>query len=161
MASRIKPSINIRKKIFKRRWNIKRQLMLIDGEWVEASDGGLNNVINPATEEVFAQVARAREEDVVGDAMIQTTGMGLVKPGILGITIGTAGIVAMGLDRFHPNADGRLQIFCNNSPGTWHVMGVTLAAGGSYRWSRDALCEVEKEKEIIFHTTQEETDELC
>jgi len=81
-----------------------------------------------------------------GDAVIQTTGMGLVKPGILGITIGTAGIVAMGLDRFHPNTDGRLQIFCNNSPGTWHVMGVTLAAGGSYRWFRDALCEVEKEK---------------
>ena len=44
---------------------MKRQLMLIDGEWVEASDGGLNNVINPATEEVFAQVARATEEDVV------------------------------------------------------------------------------------------------
>ncbi len=35
---------------------MKCQLMLIDGEWVEASDGGLNNVINPATEEVFAQV---------------------------------------------------------------------------------------------------------
>ena len=43
---------------------MKCQLMLIDGEWVEASDGGLNNVINPATEEVFAQVARATEEDV-------------------------------------------------------------------------------------------------
>lgn len=81
-----------------------------------------------------------------GDAVIQTTGVGLVKPGILGTIIGTGGIVAMGLDRFHPNIDGRLQIFCNNSPDTWHVMGVTLAAGGSYRWFRDALCEVEKKK---------------
>ncbi len=81
-----------------------------------------------------------------GDAVIQTTGMGLVKSGILGTVIGTAGNVAMGLSQFHSNADGRLQIFCNNSPGTWHVMGVTLAAGGSYRWFRDALCEAEKEK---------------
>ncbi len=81
-----------------------------------------------------------------GDAVIQTTGMGLVKSGILGTIIGTAGIVAMALNEFHSNADGRLQIFCNNSPGTWHVMGVTLAAGGSYRWFRDTLCEAEKEK---------------
>ncbi len=81
-----------------------------------------------------------------GDAVIQTTGMGLVKSGILGTILGTAGIVAMGLERFRPNADGRLQVFCNNSPGTWHVMGVTLAAGGSYRWFRDALCEADREK---------------
>ena len=58
----------------------------------------------------------------------------------------SSGTIDGGRSRFHPNADGRLQIFCNNSPGTWHVMGVTLAAGGSYRWSRDALCEVEEEK---------------
>ena len=81
-----------------------------------------------------------------GDAVVQTTGMGLVKPDILGTTIGTAGIVAMGLDRFHHNADGWLQVFCNNSPDMWHVMGVTLAAGGSYRWFRDVLCGAEKEK---------------
>jgi succinate-semialdehyde dehydrogenase/glutarate-semialdehyde dehydrogenase len=43
---------------------MKRQLMLIEGEWVEAADGGLNNVINPTTEKVFAQVPRATEEDV-------------------------------------------------------------------------------------------------
>jgi len=43
---------------------MKYQLMLIDGEWVEAADGGFINVINPATEEVFAQVPRATEEDV-------------------------------------------------------------------------------------------------
>ncbi len=43
---------------------MKRQLMLIDGEWVEAADGGLIDVVNPATEEVFAQVPRATEEDM-------------------------------------------------------------------------------------------------
>jgi len=43
---------------------MKRQLMLIDGEWVEAADSGLIDVVNPATEEVFAQVPWATEEDV-------------------------------------------------------------------------------------------------
>lgn len=76
-----------------------------------------------------------------GDAVIQTTGAGLVKPGILGVVIGTAGNVAMGLKGYAPNPGGKLQVFCNNAPGLWHSMGVTLAAGGAYRWYRDALCE--------------------
>jgi xylulokinase len=79
-----------------------------------------------------------------GDAVIQTTGMGLIEEGILGITIGTAGIAAMGLASFRPNPEGRLQLFCNNAKDLWHVMGVTLAAGGAYKWYRDTLCELEK-----------------
>ncbi len=79
-----------------------------------------------------------------GDAVVQTTGMGLVVPSILGTIIGTSGIVALGLDKFEQNPDGRLQVFCNNSVDTWHAMGVTLAAGGSYRWYKDALCQAEK-----------------
>ena len=78
-----------------------------------------------------------------GDAVVQTTGMGLITPGIVGTTLGTAGILAMGLDRYHDN-DGRLQIFCNNSPNTWHVMGVNLVGGGAFRWLRDNLCELQQ-----------------
>ncbi len=44
---------------------MKNQLMLINGEWVEAADRGVINVVNPATEEVFAQVPRSTGEDVV------------------------------------------------------------------------------------------------
>ena len=80
-----------------------------------------------------------------GDAVVQTTGTGLVEPGILGTTIGTAGIVAMALDRCYENPGGRLQIFCNNMPGKWHAMGVTLSAGGSLRWFRDVLGGPERE----------------
>ncbi|MFO1352523.1 MAG: xylulokinase [Gammaproteobacteria bacterium] len=79
-----------------------------------------------------------------GDAVVQTTGMGLITPGVLGITIGTAGILAMGLDRFYQNREGRLQIFCNNSPDTWHVMGVNLVGGGALRWLRDHLSEAQR-----------------
>ena len=74
-----------------------------------------------------------------GDAVIQTTGSGLVKPGILGVVIGTSGNVSMGLDGFYANPNGDLQMFCNNAPGLWHAFGCPLTSGGAYRWYRDTL----------------------
>ncbi len=76
-----------------------------------------------------------------GDAVIQTTGAGLIQPGILGVVIGTAGNVSMGLTRYEDNPGGALQMFCNNAPDLWHAFGCTLTAGGAYRWYRDTLCE--------------------
>ena len=83
-----------------------------------------------------------------GDAVIQTTGAGLIKPGILGVVIGTSGNVSMGMDRFCKNPEGKLQMFLNNEPGLYHAFGCTLTAGGAYRWYRDTLCAdlVEKAK---------------
>lgn len=78
-----------------------------------------------------------------GDAVIQTTGTGLIRPGVLGVVIGTSGVVAMGLDHCAKN-NGDLQLFCGNAPHLWNAVGVTLAAGGSYRWYRDVLCAQQK-----------------
>ena len=93
-----------------------------------------------------------------GDAVVQTTGTGVVEPGILGTTIGTAGIVAMALDQCYHNPGGKLQVFCNNIPNKWHAMGVTLAAGGSLRWFRDVLGE--SEREISKRTGEDVYDTL-
>lgn len=76
-----------------------------------------------------------------GDAVIQTTGAGLVRPGILGVVIGTSGNVSMALDRYCDNPNGDLQMFCNNAPGLWHAFGCPLTSGGAYRWYRDELCQ--------------------
>lgn len=76
-----------------------------------------------------------------GDAVIQAVGSGLVRPGVLGVVIGTSGNVTMGLDRYQDNPHGDLQMFCGNEPGLWTGIGCTLSAGGSYRWYRDTLCE--------------------
>lgn len=81
-----------------------------------------------------------------GDAVISTTGLGLAKMGRVGVTVGTSGVVAMGLASFLPNPKGMLQVFCGNEPGSFSVMGVTLAAAGSYQWFRNALGEYEIEK---------------
>lgn len=82
-----------------------------------------------------------------GDAVISTTGMGLVQAGKVGVTLGTSGVVAMGLPNFAPNPQGKLQVFCNNKPGTWHAMGVTLAAAGSYQWFRNVFAAEELRRE--------------
>lgn len=76
-----------------------------------------------------------------GDAVIQAVGSGLVKPGVLGVVIGTSGNVTMGLDHYEDNPNGDLQMFCGNEPGLYTDFGCTLSAGGSYRWYRDTLCE--------------------
>jgi len=80
-----------------------------------------------------------------GDSVIQTLGTGVVRSNVLMTTIGTAGIVSTALDTYSPNPDGKLQIFCNVMPSKWHAMGVTLAAGGSMRWAREALAHTEQE----------------
>lgn len=80
-----------------------------------------------------------------GDAVVQTVGVGAVRPGIISITLGTAGIVGMSLDRFYENPGNTLQFFCNAIPRSWIVYGTTLAAGGSLSWFRNIFGGLERE----------------
>lgn len=75
-----------------------------------------------------------------GDSVIQTIGSGVIAPGELQTTIGTAGILAAALDAPQDNPDGKLQVFCNVAADKWHCMGVSLNAGGAMGWYRDTLC---------------------
>ncbi|RDD96366.1 MULTISPECIES: xylulokinase [Paracoccus] len=75
-----------------------------------------------------------------GDSVIQTIGSGVIAPGELQTTIGTAGILAAALDTPQDNPDGKLQVFCNVAADKWHCMGVSLNAGGAMGWFRDMLC---------------------
>ncbi|MFW6280561.1 MAG: xylulokinase [Halanaerobium sp.] len=79
-----------------------------------------------------------------GDAVVQTTGTGLIEKDILGTTIGTAGIVSLGLSEFEYNESGKLQFFCNNEDNRWHIMGVNLSSGGAYEWYKNNLCRYEQ-----------------
>ena len=44
--------------------DIKNYQMLIDGDWVDASDGGVFDSVNPNTDNVWSQVPEATEADV-------------------------------------------------------------------------------------------------
>lgn len=78
-----------------------------------------------------------------GDQAVGAVGNGIVKPGTISVTVGTSGVVFAHMQEPAVDAEGRLHTFCHAVPSEWHVMGVTLGAGGSMRWFRDALCQAE------------------
>lgn len=78
-----------------------------------------------------------------GDQAAGAVGNGIVKPGVVSSTIGTSGVVFAYLDKISIDPLGRVQTFCHAVPNTWHVMGVTQAAGFSLKWFRDNLCSEE------------------
>jgi xylulokinase len=74
-----------------------------------------------------------------GDQAAQAVGVGAVEPGIVGLTVGTSGVVFATTPSALIEPEGRLHAFCHAVPGMWHFMGVMLSAAGSLQWYRDAL----------------------
>jgi xylulokinase len=74
-----------------------------------------------------------------GDQAAQAVGVGAVEPGIIGLTVGTSGVVFATTPSALIEPEGRLHAFCHAVPGMWHFMGVMLSAAGSLQWYRDTL----------------------
>jgi xylulokinase len=79
-----------------------------------------------------------------GDQAASAVGTGIVEPGLVSVTMGTSGVVFAYTEEPSRDPEGRLHTFCHAVPNKWHVMGVTLSAGGSFRWLRDTLGLAEK-----------------
>ncbi len=84
-----------------------------------------------------------------GDQAAGAVGAGAVKPGIVALTLGTSGVVFASTPKPLTEPEGRLHAFCHAVPGTWHFMGVTLAAAGSFQWYRDALAASETFEALV------------
>ena len=76
-----------------------------------------------------------------GDNAAAAVGTGVVRSGIVSSSIGTSGVIFAHADAIALDPQGRLHSFCHAVPGLYHLMAVTLSAGGSLRWLRDALRE--------------------
>ena len=74
-----------------------------------------------------------------GDQSAQAVGVGAVEPGVIGLTVGTSGVVFATTPSALIEPEGRLHAFCHAVPGLWHFMGVMLSAAGSLQWYRDTL----------------------
>ncbi len=74
-----------------------------------------------------------------GDNAAAAIGNGIVRGGLVSSSIGTSGVIFAHTPGPSPEPGGRLHAFCHAVPGSYHLMGVTLSAGGSLRWWRDAL----------------------
>jgi len=72
-----------------------------------------------------------------GDNAAAAVGTGIVREGLLSSSVGTSGVLFAHAGGFDPDPSGRVHAFCHAVPGAYHLMGVTLSAGGSLQWWRD------------------------
>ena len=94
--------------------------------------------------EIAACVGLSENVAVVGgagDNAAAAIGTGIVRDGKAFTTIGTSGVVFAHTSRPVIDPKGRVHTCCAAVPGTWHVMGVTQAAGLSLKWFKDNFCE--------------------
>ncbi len=76
-----------------------------------------------------------------GDCAANAVGTGVVEGGILSNSLGTSGVMFVHSDQMQVDPQGRLHTFCHAVRGKWHMMGVTLSAGGSLQWFVEQVCK--------------------
>ena len=89
--------------------------------------------------EWLPHVAESTEIAGAGDQQAGALGVGVVGPGLLSVVLGTSGVVFAALERYRPDPEARVHVFCHAVPDTWEAMGVMLSAAGSLRWLRDVV----------------------
>ncbi len=80
-----------------------------------------------------------------GDQAASAISCGIYEEGVMSATLGTSGVIFASTDTAKIAPEGKLHSFCHSVKGKWHLMGVVLSAGGSFKWVCDTLCEAEKE----------------
>jgi xylulokinase len=83
-----------------------------------------------------------------GDNAAGAIGMGIVSPGHVSVTIGTSGVVFAVTGEPAIDPAGRIHTLCHAIPKTWHVTGVTQAAGLSFQWFRNNFAQHESYDEL-------------
>jgi xylulokinase len=81
-----------------------------------------------------------------GDNAAAAVGTGVVRTGVISSSIGTSGVLFAHADTIALDPQGRLHTFCHAVPDKYHLMAVTLSAGGAFRWLRDTLSGTEDER---------------
>lgn len=84
-----------------------------------------------------------------GDNAAAAVGVGVVAEGRVSSSIGTSGVVFAHRDAFTPDPSGRVHAFCHALPGAFHLMAVTLSAGGSLAWWRERLAPGASYDELV------------
>ena len=131
-----------------RRWSEEMlEALDIPAEWLPECYE--SPVVSGRISQVAAEAAGLKAGTPVvgggGDQAAQAVGSGIVEMGLVSVTVGTSGVVFASTDEFVVEPEGLLHAFCHAVPQKWHLMGVMLSAGGSFRWFRDTLGRMEKE----------------
>jgi len=130
--------------VAKRRWSTKLLNALDLDKSLLAKCYESEEVTGNLTEETAKLLGLTTDCVVVGgagDCAAGAIGNGIVKSGIVSTSLGTSGVVFVHSDEVKIDPEGRVHTFCHAVRDKWHMMGVTLSAGGSLQWLRNALCE--------------------
>jgi len=69
-----------------------------------------------------------------GDNAASGVGGGVVRAGEAFVSLGTSGVLFAANDGYQPDPATAVHTFCHALPGTWHQMGVILAATDALNW---------------------------
>lgn len=69
-----------------------------------------------------------------GDNAAAAIGAGVVHEGQAFLSLGTSGVLFAANDAYRPDPATAVHTFCHALPGTWHQMGVILAATDALNW---------------------------
>lgn len=76
-----------------------------------------------------------------GDNAASAVGVGAVSEGQGFVSLGTSGVLFVANGGYRPAPETAVHTFCHAVPGTWHQMGVILAATDALNWFADLAGE--------------------
>lgn len=82
----------------------------------------------------------------IGDQNGAAIGAGIVKPGYISVSIGTGGLATALLDTCYRDPLGGAMITNHGIHGRWTFEGLQNAAAGAFRWFRDEIAALEKDR---------------
>ncbi len=141
----------------KRTWSTEvLNALNIPAEWLPPTLEG-----HETTSEVSAEAAELtglrKGTPVVaggGDQSAQAIGTGVVRPGMMAVTLGTSGVVFAATESPLIEPQGRLHAFCHAVAGRWHLMGVMLSAAGNLQWYHDKFARDRNFEELVGEAAQ-------
>jgi len=130
--------------VVKRKWSKKLLEKLELDQSLLATCYESEQVTGKLRPEVAKELGLSTECVVVGgagDCAANAVGTGVVSKGTLSTSIGTSGVMFVHSDEVQVDPLGRLHTFCHAVHGKWHMMGVSLSAGGSLSWYAEQICK--------------------
>lgn len=99
---------------------------------VEGSE--VSGKLRPALAERWGMTGEVVIAGGGGDNAASAIGVGVVHAGQAFVSLGTSGVLFAASDAYSPDPATAVHTFCHAVPGTWHQMGVILAATDALEW---------------------------